>query len=215
MWLSSSLSKVHSMCIVTHGLFKIGGMGARKEILALWKCKALKHALIVENIQVGFRRMGIYPFNPSAMDCNMGPASEAQEVGEEEHALELPGEEAIENIPIISIEDPNVPYNSTHYLVQVDDSEEEGELHFPSSQDTVGSQEQPGSPGCLVEIPRVLTLPTLPVRNSRLPSTEPIVDYSKSILLILDSYLTQIEQLAAKRSDAARSRDARKLATEE
>jgi hypothetical protein len=168
MWLSSSLSKVHSMCIVTHGLFKIGGMGARKEILALWKCKALKHALIVENIQVGFRRMGIYPFNPSAMDCNMGPASEAQEVGEEEHALELPGEEAIENIPIISIEDPNVPYNSTHYLVQVDDSEEEGELHFPSSQDTVGSQEQPGSPGCLVEIPRVLTLPTLPVRNSRL-----------------------------------------------
>lgn len=54
--------------------------------------------------------------------------------------MELLKEKAIENIPIISIEevlleDLDVPYSSTHYLVHIDDLEEEGELHFSSSQE--------------------------------------------------------------------------------
>jgi hypothetical protein len=64
-------------------------------------------------------------------------------------------------------------------------------------------------------IPRVLVLPTAPIRTSRPPSTKPIIDYSKSILLTSDAYLSQMQQLAAKRSDVAKSRDARKVATEE
>jgi hypothetical protein len=60
------------------------GRGARKEILASWTCKALKRALIVENIQVGFKRTGIYPLNPYAMDSSMGPASDVAVVGGEE-----------------------------------------------------------------------------------------------------------------------------------
>jgi hypothetical protein len=76
------------------------------------------------------------------------------------------------------------------------------------------SQEQLGSPVTPVGILGVLTLSTLPVRSSRLPSIEPL-DYSKSILLTSDDYLMQMEKLAAKRNDAARSRDTRKLATKE
>lgn len=46
-------------------------------------------------------------------------------------------------------------------------------------------------------------------------STEPLVDYSKSILLTLDAYLRQMEHLSTKRTEVAKSKDARKLATEE
>jgi hypothetical protein len=60
------------------------GRGARKEILASWKCKALKRALTVENIQAGFRKTSIYPLNPCAMDSNMGPAGDVPVAGGEE-----------------------------------------------------------------------------------------------------------------------------------
>jgi hypothetical protein len=42
-----------------------------------------------------------------------------------------------------------------------------------------------------------------------------MVDYSKSILLTSDIYLTQMQYLATKRNEAAKSRDAQKLATED
>jgi hypothetical protein len=57
------------------------GKEARKEILASWTCKALKHALTVENIQAGFKRTGIYPHNPYAMDSNMDPVGDVAEGG--------------------------------------------------------------------------------------------------------------------------------------
>jgi hypothetical protein len=196
------------------------GRGARKEILAAWTYKALQRALTVENIQAGFRRTGIYPLNHSTMDSSMGPATNFGEVGQDEHTCQMPSQESTGKFPGITIEevlleDPEVPYNNTHYLVNVEDSEGEGDLQFPCSQDIAGNQEQLASPGGVGIIPGVLTLPTVPVPSSRPPTSEPLVDYSKSILLTSDAYLTQMEHLAAKRSDAAKSRDARKLATEE
>jgi hypothetical protein len=35
---------------------------------------------MVENIQAGFRKMGIYPLNPSALDASMGPSGAFGEV---------------------------------------------------------------------------------------------------------------------------------------
>ena len=61
----------------------------------------------------------------------------------------------------------------------------------------------------------VLTLPTIPITCSITLVVEPLVDYSKSIILTSDDYLRQVESLATKRNDTARARDARKIATEE
>jgi hypothetical protein len=55
----------------------------------------------------------------------------------------------------------------------------------------------------------------MPVCSYMLTSTEPLVDYSKSIFFTSDAYLTQIELLATKRNNVAKSKDVRKLATEE
>jgi hypothetical protein len=103
-----------------------------------WTCKALQHALTVENIEAGFRRTGIYPLNPSAMDSSMGPASNFVEVGQNEHSCEVPSQGSTGNIPVVTIEevlleDPQVPYSNTHYLINVEDSEGEGDLQFPCS----------------------------------------------------------------------------------
>ena len=87
-------------------------------------------------------------------------------------------------------------------------------MQFPCSQDTVENQEQLASLGGMGIILGVLTLPTMPIPNSKPPTSEPLVDYSKSIILTSFAYLTQMEHLAAKQSDAAKSRDARKLAIE-
>jgi hypothetical protein len=69
--------------------------------------------------------------------------------------------------------------------------------------------------GVQVGISHLLTLPTLPVPRSRHSSSEPIIDYSKSILLTSDAYLAQMEHMSAKRTDAAKAKDARKIASEE
>ena len=57
-------------------------------------------------------------------------------------------------------------------------------------------------------------LPTVPVCSSRLTCMDPMVGYSKSILLTFDAYLTQMQYLATKCNEAAKSRDAQKLAIE-
>jgi hypothetical protein len=102
-----------------------------------------------------------------------------------------------------------------YYLIKIEEPEGEGELQFPSSHETLWSEEQLPNPKSEGGISGMLTLPTAPVRSSRPPCMEPLVDYSKAILLISDGYLTQMQQLATKRSDAANSRDARKVAIEE
>jgi hypothetical protein len=174
----------------------------------------------VENIQAGFRRTGIYPLDSCAMDSSMGPTGDVGEVGREDLALEQASEDSQENIPGVSIEkvlleNLHIPSSNTHYRVQGEDSKEEGELQFCSSQDIVLDEEQARSPGSEGGIPRMLTFPNIPICTSRLPSTKPLVDYSKSLLLTLDAYLTQREQLATKCNDTARSREVRKVATEE
>ena len=47
---------------------------ARKEDLCGWVCLALQRALSPSNIEKGFRKIGIWPFNSHAIDDKMGPA---------------------------------------------------------------------------------------------------------------------------------------------
>jgi hypothetical protein len=46
--------------------------GASKEVLASWVSAALEKSLTEKNIKSKFRTIGIFPFNPLAMDGKMG-----------------------------------------------------------------------------------------------------------------------------------------------
>jgi hypothetical protein len=107
----------------------------------------------MENIEAGFRRTGIHPLNPSAMELHMGPLSGCAEVqGEgnmgpsgasthvhgEGHGLELPSQEAAEGFPAVTIEvlsEPaDIPCSNTQYLMDLGESKGEDELQLLSSQ---------------------------------------------------------------------------------
>jgi hypothetical protein len=64
-------------------------------------------------------------------------------------------------------------------------------------------------------ISRFLQLPIVPVsRFRRGTGEEPLIDYSKSILMTSDSYIDSLEVLAVRRQDATRAREIRKLEAE-
>jgi hypothetical protein len=64
-------------------------------------------------------------------------------------------------------------------------------------------------------ISRFLQLPIVPVSRSRRGTGEgPLIDYSKSILMTSDSYIDSLEVLPARRQDATRARETRKLEAE-
>jgi hypothetical protein len=187
------------------------GSGAWKEVLASWTSKALKRALTVENIQAGFHKMGIYPLNPSELDSSMGPSSAFGEV--EGECNNNPSEETSQFLQEFYIQEvleeaKELPNTRQHYMVNLGDEEGDEELEFPPSQGSKVSLEQLGISG-------MLTLPTVPVTHSRVSTGEPLVDYSKSILLTSDDYLRQVESLAAKRSNANKAKEAEKVATEQ
>jgi hypothetical protein len=100
-------------------------------------------------------------------------------------------------------------------VVHLADSKEEGDHQFPGSQESAAAAADEGSPGEQGGIAGLLTFPTVPVRRSQQSSSEPLVDYSKSILLTSDAYLAQMEQMSAKCTNAAIAKDARKAASEE
>jgi hypothetical protein len=54
--------------------------GASKEVLATWVSSALTKALTHKNITSGFRTIGIFPFNPHAMQDKIGPSEFYREV---------------------------------------------------------------------------------------------------------------------------------------
>lgn len=64
-------------------------------------------------------------------------------------------------------------------------------------------------------ISRVFTLPTVLVNKCKASTSQPLVDYSRSILLTSNEYLRQVETLAAKCTEAAVVKDAQKVAAKE
>jgi hypothetical protein len=142
--------------------------GARKEILASWTSKALNRALTVDNIQGGFHRAGIYPFDPSAMNASMGPSGASGEGESEGQGSGDASQEESKTIPPVSIQEvlqevEQLPCSSEQYLVNLADSDEKGELHLPSSQEPQPSQEDQACTGLqrniLENLSNVLTLP--------------------------------------------------------
>ena len=202
------------------------GRAVRKEILASWVSKALRRALTSENIMAGFRTTGIHPLNPDAMASRMGPAGAYSEGGSDGQGSQVPDEDVLaSDVAGISIEEvmqepPDVSTEGNHYFVQVVESDSEegagqgrteaGQGSVSSSQSSqethicAGDGDEPG-------IGRFLVLPIVPIRSSSRAAAAPLIDYSKSIMLTSDNYLLSMEQLAFKRDEAAKAKEARKL----
>ena len=64
-------------------------------------------------------------------------------------------------------------------------------------------------------ITRFLTLPTITPRAPRRRLIDPIVDFSKSIMLTLDNYVSAVEQLQEKKEEAARAKERYRIEREE
>jgi hypothetical protein len=169
----------------------------------------------VDNIQAGFRKTGIYPLDPSTLNGRMGPSSAYKDEEGEDEGPKIPSHEGSDLLQQVSIqevllEDEDLASSKDHYVVNIGDSEGdlEQELELPLSQEPDDCQEQGRISG-------LLSLPTMPISRCRASSTQPLVDYSRSILLTCDEYLKHVETLAARHSEAAKVRDAQKLASEE
>ena len=63
-------------------------------------------------------------------------------------------------------------------------------------------------------ISRVLVMPSIRIQSCQQTPGEPLIDYSKSIILTSDSYLASMEQLATKRDSVAKAKEYRKLEAE-
>jgi hypothetical protein len=116
-----------------------------------------------------------------------------------------------------------------HYYVEGADSNQEvgndlRSIGMLASNQDPPSDEEP-SHGLRVFLPhshetddsisRFLQLPIVPVsRFRRGTGEEPLIDYSKSILMTSDSYIDSLEVLAVRRQDATRAREIRKLEAE-
>jgi hypothetical protein len=95
--------------------------------------------------------------------------------------------------------------NTSHYFVNVDPTDPEA--------DDVGGLDREGTVGPH-SVTQFLTLPTIAARaTSRI--RDPIVDFSKSIMLIADSYLAIVEYLQVQRDGAAREKERKWIEREE
>ena len=148
------------------------GRGVWKEVLALWTSKALKSALMVENIQAGFCKTGIYSLNPSALDARMGPSSVFGEVKGQGERKDTPSEETSQFVQEVSIQEvleeaKELPCTRHHYPVNLGKEEGDEELEFPPSQGSEVSLEQLGISGILI-------LPTVLVTYSEMSTGSPL-----------------------------------------
>ena len=166
------------------------GVNARKEDLANWVSRGLKKALTPQNIRAGFRATGIWPLDATKMDKKMAPSEEdgPEHEGDEEEDV---GEVPIEEMMLDLVEEVSV-VGGCHYVVDVD---EESNSTRADLQDAsiIGSTQQSQMEGGSA-ITRFLPLPIVTEPSKRRKNTsEPIIDYSKSIFMTSDAYIAQLE----------------------
>lgn len=215
------------------------GRGATKQVLAQWVSVGLQRALTVSNIQAGFRSTGIWPLNPRAVDKYLAPSEQFVQVdgevadagtdseeepehgGGEDHVLE----------EIASDRIPSSQPSRHHFYVGTDDSS--GRAASDSDQDRDGDDvmrpvagsgnEQGRDPPSDREvniaptpIETFLQLPEVPVNPRRRRNREePLIDYSKSIMMTSEEYLRSMELKARRKEDARLESERRKVEAEE
>lgn len=207
-----------------------------KDVLAQWVSLVLRKALSVNNIQKGFSATGIFPLNFHAVDSHLLPSevfttpdgdaqhghghddASAGETIAAEDAVQTEGqaqctsEEGEEgDIPQVGAADlqadlTEVPdSNSEHFFVDADPSN-------PATADEVIGLE--ASLDGVESITRFITLPTVVARvNAR--HRDPIMDFSKSIMLTSEQYISAAAQVQEAKAAAARQKEIARQEKEE
>ena len=198
------------------------GKGASKEDLADWVSQGLRKALTIDKIQKGFAATGIWPLNPNAMDKYMQPSSCFEEAagsdfeGASDSASDCdldavtaghgPGPAEGENGEGGPAQEDQ--FRDPHFFVASDpDLGSDGDGH--AAQD---SEEDIGSAATARNL---FALPQIVRRTPRARRMEePLVDYSKSIIMTSQDYIDAMEAKAARKLAVAKEREERKIQAE-
>jgi hypothetical protein len=199
------------------------GRGASKAVLAQWVSSALEKALTENNIRSGFWAIGIWPLNKDVVNQYMLPSvqfvpanhsedeegddssMEEEDQGTNDHAGEIEmGVHTYTSQPIreqyfVGSFEPNLPSGSAGFEPSNSDSNQ-NQSHENVSQPSIH---------------RFLQLPQVAVQGrQRRTREEPLVDYSKSIMLTSEQYLQSMELKAERKEKARREAEVRKLEAE-
>ena len=201
---------------------------ATKDVLSQWVSLALRKALSASNIKKGFSATGIFPLNFHAVDSHLLPSevftapdreAEHGHGGDEEQGgmaayagnegqPETGGEDDVPSAGVAELEADlaKVPdSNAEHFFVDADPSNE------ATAAEVLGLE---GDPDGVESITRFLTLPTVAQRvNAR--HRDPIMDFSKSIMLTSEQYISAAAHVQEAKASAARQKEIARQEKEE
>ena len=158
---------------------------------------ALKKALTIANIKVGFKGSGIWPLNLEAMKSKMGPSERSVHHSAVEARFE---EELNEEIMEEDISPPS-PHATHYYMDSVQEDvfgDDEDEKESPSTHDNISN--------FLRMLQEVVT-----IKKSR---TKPFIDYSQSQIVTSAQHVDTLHSIAAKKKKIAKEREAKKVEKE-
>jgi hypothetical protein len=176
------------------------GMRTKKDTLAKWISKSLHAALTPQNIRSGFRAAGIYPFDMTKIDGKMTPS-----VGFEDNQKHEDLNSNTFSIEELQQEPDSVgePQGTCiQYYVQ-GESDSDLEIYTGSQGDAMSSQGTSTDPERQSYIAQVLSLPTMPSTTAfQRRRKQPVIDWSHSQVLTLDSNVMALEEAASMKESA-------------
>ena len=197
-----------------------------KQTLAQWSSLALRKALSSANIKAGFRATGIWPMDREAIQRHLQPSTIFREPchdhdpapGSQEQALESEnedtlhdqnvqveaseqqeggGEQSLESTEIaMHLAEEPIP-TTEHFFVDVNHAD-------PDVPDEMGSIDPDVE--AVQSSTRFLTLPSLTRRVNRNPR-DPMIDFTKSIMLTSDEYVTAVEAARQAKINATKEKE--------
>ena len=183
---------------------------ARKEDLAEWVSIGLLKALTMANITKGFAATGIWPLWPSAMApfmqpsaCYIDPAVQEEENGSDEDTAQDITEPTEDCIPETQAEGRS----GQQYFVDADVGSDRPASELTDSE--AGSELETGSNGIRRNL---FPLPEVQCSGRRVSrGGEPLIDYSKSIIMTSDDYIAAVTAKAQRKDFVAREHEERKI----
>jgi hypothetical protein len=158
--------------------------------------------------------------NSYAMDSKNGPSTVYEDAGVDIDALS----QEVQTLAVEEVmeEDTETPVNSSHFYVLQDNSdvEDTSQQHVKgggSQGDEQSSQDlPPHSSICGHGISSFMILPRVPASatckgSSQVYRMQPLMDYSRLIIMTSSTYMEQLQQVAAKKEAAAQLKEAKKL----
>ena len=206
---------------------------ACKETLAYWVSLALRKALTEKNIKSGFRAVGIFPLDRGAILRHLKPSIMYSHEPQQPHGDLLPlGSQALLSSTTEGAMDDEQAteeaidggeegcFESQEIAIDLASEQATEAMHFfvhadptdPDVPDDIGIVDPDVE--CLNSITRFLTLSTMTPRVSY-KHRDPIIDFTKSIMLTSDEYMQAATELCQSKIDAAKEKERLQIEKEE